>query len=665
MRENKRATRIWARLLSFLVPGAGHLVLGLHMKGLLLVAVTLTDLVAMIRFADEGGGEFALLIVYLGLALPFFWFYSVFDTLQEAARLRGVQDSRLAGDQPKAAVIALQGALIISLGLVLLVLVRAPTVLTPWLDTAGVYAPGIGLAAVAIFIGIQRGSTMFKMGRLTAAVIIMTVGGLLLWDQIKGRNDINLLGQWWPAAFVLLGLEVVIFGLVYRTSSKRLSFDLVGSLLAVVIAVTAYGVTQYSAMPFRWLDEWKVNLAGMAGYGEEKGFRYDKELIKVPVEQELAAIAIDNPNGKVTLKKGDVSEIEIVTVLWVDSGDQQEADDVAANSMVEVDSGKKLTIKAKGESYGTNGNRKPRMNMMITVPADSHLVQLPADESQQTEGINGETLGDAGSSESIDNGAPANTANTGSSGAIDADGVLLDDGQSASNTQGTDMTQPPASSGEGNADNESPMDHEERSVVLTIQVTNGSVDVSGLNVPGGLQVKVTNGEIAIREIRGSVGVETKNGSITVADIDGNARLETYNGIVKAARIQGDLAGSTLSGGIEVEQLAGAAEVETKNGEILIREASSSIKADTLNGNIEISSSVVGGDWDIDSSIGEIRLFIPENGSYTVNGSVTFGNVATDLPLTASKKTIRGDIGSGDYRINIDANSSISVNRYNN
>jgi len=402
----------------------------------------------------------------------------------------------------------------------------------------------------------------------------------------------------------------------------------------------------------------------MAGFGEEKGVKYDQELIKVPVEQELAAIAIDNPNGKVTVQKGDVSDIEIETVLWVDSGDQQEADDVAAKSTVEVDGEKKLTIKAKGESYGTNGNRKPRMNMMITVPADSHLVQLPVDESQQSEGSNGETLGDAGSSESIDGVAPANTANTGSSGAEDAGEILPEDALPAAGTPSSDITQPPAAPGEEDANGESRADHEAVSVELTIQVTNGSVDVSGLNVPGGLQVKVTNGEIAIREVRGSVAVETKNGSITASDIDGNAKLETYNGVVKAARIHGDLAGSTLSGGIEVEQLTGAAEVETKNGEIVIREASSSIKADTLNGDIEISSAVVGGDWDIDSSIGEIRLLIPENGSYTVNGSVTFGNVVTDLPLTASKKTIRGDIGSGEYRININANSSISVNRYN-
>ncbi len=61
MRKRMQYVRILAPLLSFLIPGAGHLILGLHMKGLLLLLGTLTDIAAMIRFANEGGGTYALL----------------------------------------------------------------------------------------------------------------------------------------------------------------------------------------------------------------------------------------------------------------------------------------------------------------------------------------------------------------------------------------------------------------------------------------------------------------------------------------------------------------------------------------------------------------------------------------------------------------------------
>ncbi|MBW7476402.1 DUF4097 domain-containing protein [Paenibacillus oenotherae] len=654
MRVHKQIHQKLAPLLAFLIPGAGHLVLGFHLRGLMLLAGTLTDIVAIIRFADEGGGKFALLIVYLGLALPLFWFYSVFDTLQQRAKL-GESGELPEANRTRASASAMQGAAVIAVGLLLLGLVRSPNVLLPWLDAVGVYAPGVGLMFIALAIAARRGREMLKMGRFTAAIIIMTVGGLLLWDRIKGRNDIELLGQWWPAAFVLLGIEVVAFSFVIRAKNKRISFDIGGSFLAVIIAVTAFVVTQYAAMPFQWLDDLKVNLTGMSGYGEEKGFKYEKETLSVPLGTDTSKISIDNPNGKVTLRKGDVNEVMIETVLWVDVNDQQEADNVAEGSTVEVSEGDTIAIEAKGQSYSDNGSRKPRMNIRVTIPADSHFGQHVKIPDKASSAGSVETSRPLDSSKTIasnekENLPPSDRAASGTNS-----------GQVTQSPEGTGQDAPNESSTNNNADSaadEVPADTE-----LSIHVSNGSVDVSGLVFTGGAAVKVTNGEITLRHLSGSVHAETKNGFIEAFDIAGSVQLDTYNGNVKAFRINGDVQGSTLSGNIEVERVKGSTAVDTKNGEIRIREADASITADTLNGSIDIQSAIVGGDWNIDSSIGEINLVIPDNGNYNVNGSVTFGSISTNLPLATSKKTIQGDIGEATYRINIDANSSITVNRY--
>lgn len=621
MRTGKVYERILAPLLAFLIPGAGHLVLGLHLKGLLLILGTLTDIVAIVRFANEGGGTYALLIIFLGLALPFFWFYSVFDTLQQAAFLRQLD----AQNENDARGVILQGAAVLAIGLILLALVRAPSVLSTWLDSLGTYIPGIGLIIIAALLAWKRGSGMFKLGRITAACVIVAVGGLLLWDQIQGRNDIGLLGQWWPAAFVLLGLEVVIYSFINRNRSKRLSFDIGGSFLAVLIAVTVFAVTQYAAMPLRWLDEFKVNFTGISGFGEEKGFMYTKETLSIPIGPDMTTISIDNPNGKVAVKKGQVKEITVQTVMWVDVTDKKEADSVAEQSKVEASGEGKLTIQAKGLPYGANGSRKPRMNIVITIPSTSVFAEpLPNNEvthpSSYENKIN-ETSGVINSSNEV----------------------------GANETSGTDA--------KTNAADE-PVQTE-----FNIQAANGDVSVSGLVLPGGLNIKITNGEAKLSDLYGPVSVQTKNGDITASDIKGNVQLSTYNGAVKAQQITGDFEGSTLSGNMGINHVSGHVEVDTKNGEIIIHEALSSIKADTLNGDIEIRSAVVGGSWDIDSSIGDIRLYIPEQGNYSVNGSVTFGTISTDLPLTSTKKTISGDIGAATYRIDIDANSSIAVNRY--
>ncbi|SEO68893.1 DUF4097 family beta strand repeat-containing protein [Paenibacillus sp. OV219] len=609
MRERSWSA-FFAPLLAFIVPGGGHLALGKPLTGLLLLLGTLTDIAAMIRFADEGGGKYALLIIFLGLALPFFWFYSVFDTLQLKAKLRALEASTIvaAAEQLRTSgfITALQGISVIGLALILLWLVQAPEALLAALDDLGSYTPGAGLIIIALIAASRRKNAMFKLGRFTASAIMITIGAFLLWDQFRGRNDIELLGKWWPAAFVMLGIEVVILSIVYRTASRKSSFDIGGAVLATVIAVIAFGVTQYASMPFRWLDEFKVNLTGTSGYSEEKGFQYNKGLMSEVLQPDTTSIAINNPNGKVTVRRGDVHAVTVETVMWVDSTDKEEADEVAEKSIVTMNGGKKVEIEAKGHPYGANGNRVPRMNMLVTIPAQSAF------------------------------GSPQATLTP-------PEAYTNNNATASTNTATEQMAE---------------LDPE-----LSIDVMNGPVDISGLNIAGGLRIRATYGELTLRSLTGPVDAETKNGGIVVSDLEGDAVLSAFNGNIKLAHAAGSVQASTQSGDIELLQITGDIESDTKNGQITIREASGAIKADTLNGDIGVASAAVGGDWDIDSSIGEIHLQLPVQGNYSVNGSVTFGDVSSDLPLTISKKTIRGNIGAGTFRININANSSILVNRY--
>ncbi|WP_274649150.1 DUF4097 family beta strand repeat-containing protein [Paenibacillus humicola] len=675
MNLQQSKSRLLAPVLAFFVPGAGHLALGLHLKGLLLLIGTLTDIVAMVRFADDAGGKYALLLVLLGLALPAFWFYSVFDTLQQRAHLNA---SPYGGrqDRTPAAGTWLQGATVIAAGLLLLALVRAKSIFTPWLDLAGTYAPGAGLLAFAVLLAVWRGKTMYRMGRITAAIVLIAVGGLLLSDQIRDSNDIRLLGQWWPAAFVLLGLEVIGCSLANRRGTKRLTFDIGGVFIAVVVTAAAYTVTQYSAMPFKWLDEFKVNFAGnLSVYGEEKGFKYTKETVSVPFGAETASIDIDNPNGTVTIRKGEVSGVQIASVVWVDVPVKQTADQVAAESGVEASGGDKLKIEAKGKTYGEDHNRKPRINLVVTVPENSSLGRPTPPENNETSGTPDSSIplessdngtlnsGSGSNSAGGENANPNRAANEGS-GTDNAGNASVNSGanEASNSSVGSDTAVNEASNSSVGSDEKTGGDQPVETK-LNVQISNGAVDISGLSLPGGVHVQLMNGEAKLDDIAGDINVETKNGGISVSGIRGAVKLETYNGAIKAGHIEGDVDGSTLSGDMTLNGITGNAELETKNGKISVSEASGSISADTLNGDITIRSAVVGGDWDTDSSIGEIHLFVPENGDFSVNGSVTFGTITTDLPLEVSKKKIGGTLGTGTYRIDVDANSSISINRY--
>ncbi|CAM4335690.1 hypothetical protein FHS16_002664 [Paenibacillus endophyticus] len=620
--------RLLTVLFAFAMPGAGHMYTGQHPKGLLLIAAFWLDLTAIVRLADSDGGRHLLLIVYLGIMLPVFYFISVFDSLQSAD----------AAHHKPATFNAVHGSLLLAAGIVMLVLVKPPQAIMPWMNELAELCVGpiIMASSIILLLRSRKGSVlMFKLGRFTAAVLILVVGVLLLLDQLNGRNDISLLGQWWPVIFIILGLEIILYSWKFKGVEKKLRLDVAGGMIALVITFTAYAVTQYADIPFRWLDQFNVDLNGAADYGEEKGFRYDKAIIKVPLDEAVSLIRIANPNGQVTVRTGDVQEIEVVTAVWVDVIEKSEADAIAEQSTVKVNPGKEVTLEAKGESYGANGSRKPRMNMLITVPM-SLSDQVKVEEEPTP--------------------TPKPSA---------TDGLAIS--PSPTETDTTDGAGTPASPTATNIEEveQSPDVTEEPKPALNLQIEadNGSVEIMKLLLPGGLDIRSNSGMVTVSNIVGAVSVKGNNSGITVNGITGDSILETKNGTITAANIKGKLYANTLNGSLEIKEIEGNIEAETKNGKIKMDGAGSSVKADTLNGSIELNSSAVGGDWDLDSSVGEVKLAMPADGHFRMYGSVTFGNITTELPLEVSKKTIRGTIGEGTYRIQINATNSIAIRQF--
>lgn len=632
----RRGRRLASVLLAFLLPGMGHVWNGHYAKGFLLLAGLLLDYTAIFRLADSDGGRHLLLIVYLMLLLPLFYFISVYEVLQmDEQKYAEPSGLRLKG-----------GILLASAGLLMMILVKPPHFMLPWMNELAEWSVGplLMLVSIALVLFARKGAAwMFKLGRMTAAVVIFAMGALLIWDLAKGRNDIALLSEWWPVVFILLGIEMVLYATVLKGKAGKLRLDMPGFAAALVITVTAYTVTQYADFPVRWLDQFNVDLNGRHDYGEEKGYRFDKNVIKVPFDEKVASIKVINANGDLTVRSGDVEEVELQATVWVDLASEAEAAEIAEQSIIEINPGNEIVIEGKGQAFGPNGNRLPRMNMIITIPE----VEAPP--------------------KVYDTMPPDSMAVTPEPGAT----FTADQAESS----GSPLEEEPESGvekPESNASLEPLLEelHEKelaappepvQTIKLEIESDNGSVTVSGLSAADGVTIRNGSGLVKLSSILGPISVEGINSSIEADSVAGETSLVTKNGTILAKSIsEGAIYASTLNGDIELRNIAGDLDVETKNGGILVSGASSDVKADTLNGSIDISSPVIGGNWDLDSSVGEIKLQVPYNGNYSVYGSVTFGNITTDLPLEQTRKTIRGTIGENVYRIHINATNSISI-----
>lgn len=684
--------RSWlTAVLAFLVPGLGHLFNGQYGRGFLLMACLLLNYSAIFRLADEAGGRHLLLIVYLCLMLPVFYFISVYDSLQR--KQNGGEPTMLR---------SVHGLLLAFAGLAALTFLNPPSIMLPWLNELAEVSVGPLLMAIACLLafGIRKtdgGVVVYKFGRATAAALILSVGFLLLWDLLRGRNDIILLRNWWPLLFVVLGIEMVACSWAFGKRLSRRKLDGTGLAIALIVAVTAYSVTQYADFPVRWLDQFNVDLNANKSYGEDQGFRYDKNVIKVPLDPKLSSISIQNPNGDIRIRTSDqASEIEIVPIVWVDVDSQADADMIAEQSTVQITPGKEMAIFGRGQSYGASGNRLPRINLDIVLPIfhmEEEHEQLPApgsgretvfaddidseSESPESSFENGEAIADEAildaredESNTVEGGAdafsidqisnPENSSDDNLGDEAATEGDPIPDGETGDHVDLGDET----ATGEGNEEAQEelpPPTQKKPSVSLSMDISNGSVDASGLEFLGGVRIATGTGMVTLADMTGPVAVKVTDGGVEAKGIIGESVLEVKNGTITAESVEGgSLYVATTNGNVELNAIKGDLVAETKNGAIDIFSAEAGIKADTLNGSISIDSRVVGGNWDLDSSVGEITLTLPEDGSYTVYGSVTFGKISTDLPLELIRKTVRGTVGDGAFRIHINATNSISI-----
>lgn len=199
-------------------------------------------------------------------------------------------------------------------------------------------------------------------------------------------------------------------------------------------------------------------------------------------------------------------------------------------------------------------------------------------------------------------------------------------------------------------------------ISMAFHLINGSVEASGVAVKDTLNAHTENGSISVSEVNGNVIAQTTNGGVRVSDIRGDADLSTVNGRIAAASVTGDVRVDTTNGSVEIDHIQGNVKVNTTNGGVNVREAVQAVEVDTFNGGIDVSSGKVGGDWKLDSSIGALKLGLPQEGDYTVSGSAGFGSITSEFPFAESRHKVEGSVGSGIYQIDFSTNSAVYLHK---
>jgi len=159
-----------------------------------------------------------------------------------------------------------------------------------------------------------------------------------------------------------------------------------------------------------------------------------------------------------------------------------------------------------------------------------------------------------------------------------------------------------------------------------VKVLDGQMDIRGLS---GVSLHVTNGKVAIADIRGNVNAQTTNATLKISQVTGKVKTNTVNGLVSLQSIGRSIHASSVNGLINVRsEVAGAWDVRTVNGQIdvsLPRSANATITATT--------------------GLGAVSGDIPWSQKSQKYGSATLGNGSEQIQLNASLGNISVQYGS--------------------
>ncbi|MEW4372466.1 DUF4097 family beta strand repeat-containing protein [Paenibacillus kandeliae] len=339
-----------------------------------------------------------------------------------------------------------------------------------------------------------------KAGRITAALLWLTLGVLVIMDQRTGDGQLMLLLTWWPLILVAWGIEYLVFYILARLRKLRLRLDIKGVLIAIVAAAAVFLVTEQNQYLYLWS---KVSLdltAASAEFSEASGTRTELEQVNVPIAEETDELTVEGINGDLIIHTGNVDQVRVRPVVWVDELDTEQAQQIAQATTIQTSEGEEINIHAETQTYGQSKNRQPRVNMDITLPTDRHF-----DINVQT--TNGKiTMSNVEALRNI-------SVRTGSGGIV------------LRNLMGD----------------------------VKAQSTNGNININ--SILGSLNAETSQGTFKVNDISGAAKLYTQVGDISLTSGLGDIDVNTRNGNILVNEANFGVKAQTLNGNIEIRSVS--------------------------------------------------------------------------------------------------------------
>ncbi|WP_234404870.1 DUF4097 family beta strand repeat-containing protein [Paenibacillus bouchesdurhonensis] len=527
-RPRRLKRKFMACMLSALFPGLGHLYLRMFWRGIAIIYFLILDASALIYFSSIRMTINIPFLFLLGILIPAMYFYSIYDVLQSTdvvnARVKSEKNDPRKGVSRSAEHVwrgILSGLGLMAGGGVIFLLIQKPSWLAPIIQASAGYVVSVLLILGGLLFMIREyRRRRFRTGRMTASLLLVGVGLILLVDVASGSNFMLRLLKWWPLLLVVAGIEQIYVFLWNRRKAahplRLLRVDIKGMLLSLFVAFSVFAVTQQDHYMHLWnrvsLD---LTTAG-TDFSVEEGYSLVKKTLEIPIDLSTEQIIINGINGNIDVRRAEIEGIRVESTVWVDQLPAEEAQAVAEDTELQTTEGKALTLNVKDQVYGASGKRHPRLNMTVFLPENRFL-----DIDIST-----------------------------SSGKIRMSGVRA-------------MKQIKLQTGNGD---------------LKLWDVNGDVTAKTLNgdaemyrIFGNVHAETQGGNMIGNMITGKVSMSTLVGNIALMNVDDDIHATTKNGNINIKGVAAALRAESLNGKVEIEspQIEGDWNVYSAVGEMTL------------------------------------------------------------------------------------------------
>jgi DUF4097 and DUF4098 domain-containing protein YvlB len=186
------------------------------------------------------------------------------------------------------------------------------------------------------------------------------------------------------------------------------------------------------------------------------------------------------------------------------------------------------------------------------------------------------------------------------------------------------------------------------------------------DIAGPLEAASGSGSLTIGSIGSDVRARAGSGSIRIDGVGGNLQVKTGSGSIDALAVRGAITASAGSGRIELEQTGdGDVSVNSSSGGVRVRGVKGGLSISTSSGSIRAQGEMVR-DWTLEASSGGVTVELPPDASFELDAHTSSGNIDSERPISVtgriSRKSLRGAVGTGGPRLDIETSSGSIVIR---